>query len=614
MNDSRKSLGVRTRTVGRRLLSLLLVGFSAACYLQVPTAEAGKGTLATITGAVLDNKGNPVSGAFISLLRDGANKVIKQTRSDAAGRFTTRISPGRYGIRAIANGFNEVVFSSVEVRASQELVYRFNLEPVGSGKTLPERRRDRDDVKWTLRSAQTRRSIFQAQEGDDADIQAVLGNPPAASDQTATDATATDGSQDVTSPEALSQELQYSTGHRSFQGIVETYFAGTSYGPSYPGMNFAVAGSPSEGVELVFAGQTAVGPNAPERFEASTHVRAGQRHRVGMSFGAVRFGASGWTATNSDGEQFSPSGQVSVRAIDEWVVRDGIVVVLGLDYSRFLGAGGAHTLNPRLGIQYDVNATTRVKAAFAPGGDETNIQSVAEFENSQIAFREAGRRPIAYVDGRAVMDRSHRLEFGVERVLDNKSNFEGTAFFDTTAGRGVGLLSTPITAFSGATGEAFLNVANQQGESKGMRLVYTRRLSRMWTASAGYSFGRGQRLSSGDISQPTEIFESGFFQTAALQLGAGFNTGTNIRTVLRFSPNATVFAIDPFAGRLAVYDPSLSVQVTQELPSFGLPVRAEAVIDARNLLDVQPSSENGEVLTQLSTSRRSVRGGISLRF
>jgi hypothetical protein len=212
------------------------------------------------------------------------------------------------------------------------------------------------------------------------------------------------------------------------------------------------------------------------------------------------------------------------------------------------------------------------------------------------------------------MERSHRLEFGIERVLDNSSSVETTAFFDTTSGRGVGLLSTPITAFSGTTGEAFLNVANQQGASRGMRLVYTRRLSRVWTASAGYSFGRGQRLSSGDLSRPAEIFESGFFQTAALQLGAGFSSGTNIRTVLRFSPNATVFAIDPFAGRIGVFDPSLSIQVTQELPSFGLPVRAEAVLDARNLMDAQASTENGEVLTQLNTGRRSVRGGISLRF
>jgi hypothetical protein len=307
-------------------------------------------------------------------------------------------------------------------------------------------------------------------------------------------------------------------------------------------------------------------------------------------------------------------GQFSVRAIDEWIVHDGIVVVLGIDYSRFIGAGGARSITPRIGIQFDANARTRLKAAYAPGGEESRIQSVAPFEDAQVVFTEANKRPIAFIDGRAVMERSHRLEFGVERVIDNESNLETSAFFDTTTGRGVGLLSTPISAFSGTTGQAFIDVANQQGASRGMRLVYTRRLSRVWTASAGYSFGQGQRLSPGEISRPTEIFESGFFQTAALQLDGSFGTGTNIQTVLRFSPNATVFAIDPFAGRLAVYDPSLSIQVTQELPSFGLPLRAEAVLDARNLLDFQTNAENAETLTQLSAGRRSVRGGISLRF
>jgi hypothetical protein len=592
------------RTIGRRALSLLLVVFSTGLYSQAP-ASTGKGNLATITGAVIDNKGNPVAGALISLLRDGASKVIKQTRSDAAGRFSARISPGRYGIRAMAAGFNEVVFSSVEVRASQELVYRFNLEPVGSGNTLPERRKDRDDVKWTLRSSQTRRSIFQVQEGEDADIQAVLGREPAA-------ATPADG----VSPDASDAEVSSPPAQRRVQGVVETYFAGNAFGPSYPGLNFAIAASPNDRIELIFAGQTTASGNGPERFEASTHVRQGLRHRVQMSLGAVRYGEPVWLSTSENqtvGTNTRP-GQMSVRAIDEWIVRDGIVVVLGLDYSRFIGSGGAHSIDPRIGIQYDANARTRLRAAYAPGGDENSVQSVAAFESAQVAFRDAGRRPVAYVDGRAVMDRSHRLEFGIERVLDNKSNLEGAAFFDTTLDRGVGLLSTPMTAFSGTAGETFIDVANQQGASRGMRLVYTRRLSRMWTASGGYSFGRGQRLASGDVSQPTEIFASGFFQTAAFQLDADLGTRTNIRTVLRFSPNATVFAIDPFAGRLAVYDPSLSVQVTQELPSFGLPLRAEAVLDARNLLDVQPSAENGEVLTQLSTSRRSVRGGISLRF
>ena len=147
-----------------------------------------------------------------------------------------------------------------------------------------------------------------------------------------------------------------------------------------------------------------------------------------------------------------------------------------------------------------------------------------------------------------------------------------------------------------------------------MRVVYTKRLNRVWTASGGYAFGRGQRLSVDSFSSPAELFESGFFHTGAVQLSAGFGTGTQVRTVLRFSPEATVFAIDPFAGRLGVYDPSLSIQVTQELPTFGLPVQAEAILDARNLLDAQTSSDNGEILTFVGTSRRSVRGGISVRF
>jgi hypothetical protein len=376
-------------------------------------------------------------------------------------------------------------------------------------------------------------------------------------------------------------------------------------------LNFAVATPVSEHVELIFSGQTGAG-DAPGRFEATSRVRVNDRHRVGLTASGVRFATPVWT--NKFNDRTDLYGQVSMRAVDEWIVRDGIVIVMGLDYSRFIGAGGAHAITPRFGVQYDANARTRVKAAFASGGEEDGIQSVATFEDDQVVFRNQPARPVAFIDGEAVLERSHRLEFGVERVLDNSSNVEATAFFDTTAGRGVGLLSGPASAFSGKAGDAFIDVANQQGSSRGIRVVYTRRLNRVWTASAGYAFGRGQQLSAEGFSTPAELFESGMFQTAALQLGGVFRSGTQVRTVLRFSPEATVFAIDPFAGRLGVYDPSLSIQVTQELPSFGLPVRAEAILDARNLLDAQTSNENGETLTIIGNNRRSVRGGISVRF
>jgi hypothetical protein len=586
----------RALTLG--LSWIALVSLTAGLAQGVPPSKS----LGTVTGTVRDHKGNPLAGALVSLLREGAKQAVKEARTDEKGNFIAKVLPGRYGIRAIATGFTEVVFSSVEVRASQELVYKFNLEPVGYGKTLPERRRDRDDVKWVLRSAQGRRSIFQVDEGEDPTVAAVQDAEAAQVADASTMETAPTGPAD---PSTQDSQIRP-------RGVVETYYLSNAYGHSYPGVNFALATPLSDNVELIFSGQTGLG-DASERVEATTRIRIGGRHRVGVTASGLSFDAPVWTSSINDHDALR--GQVSLRAIDEWIVRDGIVIVMGLDYSRFIGAGGGHAVTPRFGVQYDVNARTRVKAAFASGGDEDGIQSVATFENEQVVFRGNAFRPVAFIDGQAVLERSHRLEFGIERVLDNHSNVEATAFFDTTTGRGVGLMSMPATAFSGtAAGDEFLHVANQQGSSRGMRVVYTRRLNRVWTASAGYAFGRGQRLSASGFSTPAELFENGLFQTAALQLGAGFDSGTQVRTVLRFSPEATVFAIDPFAGRLGVYDPSLSIQVTQELPSFGLPVRAEAILDARNLLDAQASSENGDVLTFVGTNRRSVRGGISVRF
>jgi hypothetical protein len=155
------------RVVGLSLSLLTLISLSAA------PIEAGSSSksLAIISGIVTDNKGNPLAGALVSLAREGAPKsTVKHTSTDKQGKFIAKVIPGRYGIKANAIGFAEVAFDAVDVRAQQELVYKFNLEPVGYGNTLPERRRDREDVKWTLRNSQTRRSIFQAQEGEDATI------------------------------------------------------------------------------------------------------------------------------------------------------------------------------------------------------------------------------------------------------------------------------------------------------------------------------------------------------------------------------------------------------------------------------------------------------------
>lgn len=584
------------RTCLTLLAALVLyeAGPAAAAGAATPAGAATRANFGTISGTVLDSRGNPVAGALVKILRDGVNEVVKETKSAADGKFSTRVLPGRYLVRALADGFTPATFTSVQINPATELVYRFNLRPAGEGQTEPERRADRQDPKFRIRASQQRRSIFHAgeAEGETAEIAA--------------------SAEESAALETIGETGGVRLNRTPVKGYVETFVA-QSADPrvgGYAGLNFALAAPAARDLDVILTGQL----GEFERLEATARLRVGARHRVSASLGGARLPVvgEGATAFGAPGDKLS---QMSVRAVDEWVVRDGVVLVLGLDYSRFLGAGGDQSLTPRLGFAFEADARTRLHAAYAPGSAIGEQVTAEMFEDGSAIFREAPGQAVALVDGNAVMERTRRLEFGVERIIGDNSSVEATVFFDTVDGRGVGLLSTPLEGLSGEGTAALLDIANQQGGARGLRVVYTRRISQRLRASAAYAFGRGQQLSAaGAAGGPESLFQDAFFQTAAAQLDASVGSDTTVRTVLRFSPRAAVFAVDPFAGRLAVYDPSLSILVTHELPNFGLPVRAQATLDARNLLDATTGIEEGENALSLTTLRRTVRGGISVRF
>jgi predicted ester cyclase len=589
--------------------------FAAAVTQPAAYAKGGASRrLGTVTGLVRDHRGQPLAGAIIRFVRDGADTVAKQTSTSPDGSFTARVLPGKYLLTAIAEGFNSVSFNSVQVNPSDEISYRFNLEPLGQGRTAPERRADRNDPKWRLRAARSSGSIFHQNERGDATTEIAEDAVAQATGQEATGQSAKDADDPTNADPSNAEPADISAnvaGRATAHGVVETYtgFSSTPNASAYVGTNFAFSTPATEQLNLIFAGQFA--SNGMARLETTGVFRANARHNVRLSLGGARLPLAA-PKSNASGNALS---QLSVRAVDEWIVRDGVVVVLGLDYSRFLNSRGASSITPRFGFAYDANARTRVHAAYTTGSNTTRAQSAATLETGQVFFPEASEQAVAFIDGRAVMERSRRLEFGVERVIDNSSSVEASMFFDTTDGRGVGLMNLPVNGFADANGAELLQVANQQGAARGLRVVYTRRVGHYLQTSAGYAAGRGQQLAPATLStKPGDVFRDGFFQTVAAQIESSFDTGTRVRTVLRFSPRAAVFAIDPFAGRLAVFDPSLSILVTQDLPTFGLPLRAEAMLDARNLLDSLTCSDDGDTLLVAGTNRRSVRGGISLRF
>jgi hypothetical protein len=613
----KNSLRVTLNFFTGRFFAGLVAATLLAAAAGAPAAHAKGGAsrrLGTVTGLVRDHRGQPLAGAIIRFVRDGADTVSKQTSTSSDGSFTARVLPGKYLLTAIAEGFNAVSFNSVQVNPSDEISYRFNLEPLGQGRTAPERRADRNDPKWRLRAARSGGSIFHQNERGDATseiaedaIAQATGQEVAARGANVADAPADDDPSDAEPADIYANVAGRATPH----GVIETYtgFSSIPNTSAYVGTNFAVSTPATDQLNLIFAGQFA--SNGLARLETTGVFRANARHNVRMTLGGARLPLAA-SKSSAAGDALS---QLSVRAVDEWVVRDGVVVVLGLDYSRFLGARGAASFSPRVGFAFDADARTQIRAAYTSANGAARSQSSVTLESGRVNFPEAGEQAVAFVDGRAVMERSRRLEFGVERVIDNSSSVEASMFFDTTDGRGVGLMNLPINGFADASGAELLQVANQQGAARGLRVVYTRRVTHYLQTGVGYAAGRGQQLAPMTLStKPGDVFRDGFFQTVAAQVDSSFDTGTHIRTVLRFSPRAAVFAIDPFAGRLAVFDPSLSILVTQDLPTFGLPLRAEATLDARNLLDSLTCSDDGETLTVAGTNRRSVRGGISVRF
>ena len=544
------------------------------------------GKIGIIKGIVRDKSGNPIPNAYVSIFRLGTADLLKQVRSDADGSFIAKIVAGTYTILAVAQGFNSVTLSEVAINRSTELNYGFKLERSGGGNTLPEKKNDRNSTKWTIRLANAQRSIYQNQEGD------------APLDETETARNSAEES-------AVADETDEKP-DRTGQTVIETYFA-ESGKDNFTGVNFATLLPIGENAEVVLAGQTGT-KNAPTRLESNFKFRPDDNHQIRLK---TSFGNLGNFKTEEKEETL---GQFSFQALDEWKVRDDVIIVFGVDYSRFTGAGDDFSVSPRVGLQFDINAKTRLRTAYTGVTEQKNWANAVNLEGSSVIFNE----PVAVEDfallenNRPQMNKSRRLELGVERVLDNKSSVEANVFLDTTLGRGVGITNLPFDALGSEDFGDF--VANQQGKTHGARVVYSRRLSSHFTTSAGYSIGNGQKLSDKGVSNPANIFENDFFQTFYGQIDADLKTGTNIKTIFRLSPQATVFAVDPFQGRLAIYDPGLSVLVTQSLPTLGLPIRAEAIVDARNLFDFQSGVNTEEGALQLNAQRRTLRGGILVRF
>jgi carboxypeptidase family protein len=557
-----------------RFWALIAVG--AIAYASVPAqAAGGRGS---IRGVVMDASGSPLIGAAVVVLAETeaakVDKVVKRASTDGEGKFSAPgIMPGRYRVKAEADGFNAVELAA-EVKPNKVTV--FDSIFLRRTTALTDQTSLNIDSKYAARRA--RGSIFHY-------------------DETKHDATGSpaDPSAALT---ARSTDL-----HGAVNVFGQTAAGSKTDGGSFAGANFAVSEQIGKDANLVVSGQLGYGNGAPQSLRALTTAHVGDRHRVSVAMGYGRFTFSRQSA--------SPRlGQFSVSATDTWQVSGPVLIVYGLEVARFAERGSGTSILPRFGVALDAGSRTRVFAALVPGSS-SDTQSKVNLESGEIEFSDP--KPVAISGGNPAIERSYRLEFGGEQILSDKSSLEMMAFFDTVSGHGVGLLAVPNEA---SQGDPVLRAEEQSGRTRGLRVVYHRHISKVIDGSVGYAFGEGQQLDRRGITTPGNLFSNALFHVVSAKMDANFvTTGTKVSTVLRLSPGQAMFAIDPFQGQISTYDPNLSLSLTQELPSLSfIPGQWAAVVDLRNLLDQQASVTDDRQELVASRFHRLVRIGLALRF
>jgi Carboxypeptidase regulatory-like domain/TonB dependent receptor len=583
--------------------------------------------LATITGTVKDELGAPLVGAIVSLHEPQLRgKEINSVKTDGRGKFLTAVAPGTYRLRAAAEGF-VATFTRVKLDRPMSVNHDFALR---RNDTLVQKRGDSDDYRWIARSSN--RHVLNYQEGTEEAVD--------------NDAAETTALQD----ESKSPRPTFHAFHGMTQFLAVSSASRVDQG-NFFGTNFALSGAIGDNFEMALIGQLGAGQLSPQRFSAMATMRPGDKHQVTASIGygqvalarkmypdaeisgVADFGPShiarniaqvnNSAGTASEGRSLD---QISVSATGSWQILQPLLVIYGFDYSRFVGPVGGQndSVLPRLAVQYAPTARLHLNAALTPGTDQHRRSTEGlSTENIQASFEDAP--PEIAFNNSPILDRSRRFEVGIERLFgDGDSALEFSAFYDLISGHGVGVLALPLEA-SPETQATLQEVAHQitamNGAARGIRVMYKRNFTDHISASVGYSFGRGARLnqtgqSALDSITPAQLFRGGFFQVATAKLDLDYTqeTGTRISTVIRFSPSAVVFAIDPFAGRMSVYDPNINIYVTQDLPNFGLPVRWQALVDVRNLLDHSNGVDDGMMQLVTARSHRTVRGGLAFRW
>lgn len=396
---------------------------SAALPPAVAQADARQSGL---QGLVLDDRGQPLSGAVVSALGSMTAFAV----SDAEGRFAFRhLTAGPYLLRAHLQGYLPAPARIIQVstngqNSSTIALTRLNQSeqphvlaagmgsggPVTDPATENSGTSDQGEVAWRLRHL--KRSVLRdvdagvlEVQGDDALLGGTVAGLGRAAGRSARMATA------FLADLPLTGQINFLTS-TSFDRPQDLF---THAGPVPHGVAYISLGTQATGGEWAVSSATTQGDLASWNASGSYLRAAGASHRVeaGLSYGMQRYlgGNSAALAALADGSR----SVGAISAYDNWALTPRLGISYGTKYSRYdylvdralISPRATVSLRPNPKDSFELRATVSHREA-APGAEEFLPPSTGVWLPPERTFSQLSHRDF-------VPERTDHLEVAAQR-------------------------------------------------------------------------------------------------------------------------------------------------------------------------------------------------------
>ena len=560
-----------------RRLGLLMMAMTLAV---AASAEVNPGV---ISGYVKNAAGVPQMGATVEVLSLG---VPITARTDASGHYTLKgLLPGLYAIKVTAPSFLPSIREKINLQSGSSLIVNVTLNTLFEAiELLPKTSssaEDQDDWKWTLRSMANRPVLRLSDDGP----LVVVSRSDDASDK------------------VLKARVSFLAGSD-----------GEAYSTPDMATNFQIEQSIFSTGTLGFDGSVQTGTTEPSAiFRASFKHKMDNGSEPEIAITARRFA----TPEMAGGRSSLQALAMSMK--DSMTIGSALEVNYGSELQTIQFLGTATAFRPFGSADLHLGKNTILEYRYDTS--VPNMRHAKGFDSAPMDLSESGPR-VSLTDSRQTIERAHHNEvslthrFGRNTVeaayyLDRIDNPVITGIADQYWGDG-----DVLPDIYGGT----FNYNGGQLNTRGMRLVYQRKLTNKISATVDYATG-------GVLTLPTGLWALADVRDAmcterrhalAAKL-SGTVPGSNTRWIAsyRWTSGEALTPVDLFNVSPGQTDPFFNIFVRQPIPGWHfIPGGMDALIDVRNLMaqGYHPViGQDGQTVYLVQTAR-SIRGGVSFTF